>query len=132
MMGEQYHRTVCGYKIKAFVVAIMEFIANIIMPNGCFCPDFMRRINRTFGRINVDFKKWKEIRQSIADALDVFDDLAALQMGCDVAAKYYQNQGFPVSSEDCMTMAKMLYTLKDKENLDDIPLQDFWFLALPE
>jgi hypothetical protein len=125
------HIAVCGYKIKAFKPQIMEYIANIITPDGTFCADFLRRLNRSFGKIITPGKDWNEIRKSIADALDVFDDRAALENGCEVAAKYYQQQGLPVSYEDCMMMAMALYALRDCENLDALQEKEFTFIALP-
>lgn len=118
---------ITGYKIKAFYVPVLEYISNIITPAGRFFPDVIRRVSRVVSKIFSTQVDWDEQRLSIVDSLDVIDNAEDMEQGCYVAARFYNHFGIKISASEVRTLLMYLYHIKEFENLDDIPTQDYEF-----
>jgi hypothetical protein len=111
----------CKYKIKAHRVKIAEYIANIILPNGSFFPDVIRRTSRVLSKIYTVDLDWQEAKASLMDCLDVVSDDEALHYGCEVAALYYAQFGMIINADEIRYLLNFLLTLTRLENLDHVP-----------
>jgi len=113
-----------GYKIKAYKVNILEYIANIITPQGKFFPDVLRRVSRILSKIYSTTSDWQEQKLSIMDSLDVIEN-DDFEIGCQIAARFYQNFNININVEEVRTLAKYLIQLRDRDNIDDIPTKTY-------
>lgn len=115
----------CGYKIKGFMVPIGEYIANIVLPNGKFFPDVVRRTSRMLSKIYTTKQDWAEIRKSIADCLDVIETDADLHTGAECAARFYQFFGKKVTADEIILMVNFLKRMTTFEDINDIPIKEW-------
>jgi hypothetical protein len=109
----------------------MEYIANIITPEGKFFPDVLRRISRVLGKIHKDQVDWNETKIAITDCLDVIQDDADLQVGSKIASRFYAQYNIHITPEEILYLISYLNTLKELENLEDITSETYTFLNIP-
>jgi hypothetical protein len=126
--NEKAYIDLCGYKIKAISANIIEYIANIITPDGNFFPDVLRRINRAICKIHKNDVDWEETRIAVTDSLDVMEDDEQFYHGCKIAEKFYAQFNISVTADEIAYLCYYLYTLKEKENLEDIKSKKFFFM----
>jgi hypothetical protein len=119
--GLQTMKDVCGYKIKEHRTSIMEYIANIITPDGLFFPDVIRRVGRLLSKVYTHDKQWDEQKLSIADCLDVFNNATGLEVGCEIAARFYQNFNLQITPSEVKTLLIFLRNVQQYDNIDHIP-----------
>jgi hypothetical protein len=98
MGGSLTHKDICGYKIKAIVCGIGEYIANIITPYGKLCPDGLRRYVRFAGTIYKDEEEFNKAKQSVSDCLDVIYDDVDLHTACKIAEMFYAQFNIDISA----------------------------------
>lgn len=119
-----------GYKIKAFYVPILEYISNIVTPAGKFFPDVVRRVSRVISKIYTTHADWDEQKLSITDSLDVIETPEDMEQGCHVASRFYNHFGIKITPEEVRTLLMYLYHLKEKTDLDDIPVANYEFRSI--
>lgn len=114
----------CGYKMKAYKVSILEYIANIITPEGRFFPDVLRRVSRVVSKIYAEEADWDEQRMSINDCCDVVHP-DEVQIGCQIASKFYGDFDIEISPAEVQILYDYLNSLRKKDNIHDVPIQDY-------
>jgi len=120
--GTDRLQDLCGYKLKAYKVNIMEYIANIITPCGFF-PDVIRRVSRILSKIYVTNDDWEEIRKSTADCLDVIQDDEALHIGLEVAKNFYAQFNIMITIEELEDFVRFLKQIVNSKGLDEIDVK---------
>lgn len=128
--GVQSNVDICGFQIKIQKERIAEYIANIILPDGTFFPDVIRRISRVFSKVYTANIDWEEQRQSLLDSLDVVFDEDRLQYGCKVAHHYYAQFNIQISPAQIHYLLNFLHTLTKYDNIEHIPTKVFRILDL--
>lgn len=119
--GEQTNLDICGFKIKAHFVRVPEYIANIILPDGTFFPDTIRRVSRVISKVYTANSDWEEQRQSLTDSVDVIFDEERLAFGCSVASHYYSQFNIHITPDEIRYLLNFLHTLSTVDNIDNIP-----------
>lgn len=123
--GERTVHELCGYKIKGFKVRIGEYISNIVTPSGHFFPDVVRRTSRILSKIYTSRQDWLEIRQSIADCLDVIEDDSALVIGSECAAQFYKFFNKDISAADIIVLVHFLKQMTTYDDISSLPIKDW-------
>lgn len=124
-INDAYLVDIAGYKIKEVRATIPEYIANIIMPDGTFFPDVIRRVGRLMSKIFTTQMDWDEQKLSIQDSLDVIIDEEHLHHGCQVASLFYDQFNIKISKEEVRVLLNFLNSVKNYDNIDHIPTQMF-------
>jgi hypothetical protein len=120
----------CQYKIKVFIKAIGEYIANIITPDGNFFPDVLRRTCRAINRIHKDDVDWEETKVAITDALDVIYNPEEFEIGAKVASRFYAQFGINVSVNEIKYLIYYLSYIAKIQKLDDVDSNQYRFLSI--
>ena len=100
MEGITAIQELAGFNIKEDFSEIQEYIANIILPNGTFFPDVIRRASRILSKVYTEQADWHEQRQSIMDCLDVILDDRHYHYGKSVAQEFYKQHGIKITEEE--------------------------------
>lgn len=127
-IGEDTMVSLCSYKIKVFNVPIMEYIANIITPDGKFFPDVLRRVTRAMCKIHKDQVDWEETKTAITDALDVIHEEHDVTIGCQVASKFYAQYNIQITPEEIYYLLNYLHTIKNYKDLSSIQTKKYTIL----
>jgi len=114
--GGKTHKEICGYNLKIHNYNIMEYIANVMTPNGFF-PDVIRRSSRIISKIYTHPDKWDEIKMSTADALQVIRDESHLNMGCHYLEKFYNQLGLDVTESEIRYLLSYLQNIVYDDSL---------------
>jgi len=121
--GQTAVMELAAFKIKEDFSEIPEYIANIILPNGTFFPDVIRRASRVLSKIYSDKADWHEQRQSLLDSLDVIFDDRHYQYGLKIAEKYYQEHNVKVTADEISAIFVWLKDMTKLDNIDYIPVK---------
>ena len=113
-----------GFNIKEDYSEIQEYIANIILPNGTFFPDVVRRASRILSKIYTEQADWHEQRQSIMDCLDVILDDRHYQYGLSVAQEFYKQHGVKITADEINAIIAWMKDLTKLDNINDVPVDD--------
>jgi len=130
MDGKQTCIDVCGYKIKAHKLKITEYIANIILPDGTFFPDVIRRVSRILSKLYMVKSDWDEQRQSIVDCMDVIFDEERLNYGAQVASYYYAQMNIHITASEVIALLQFMHGLSQREEIDHIKPQEWTILSI--
>jgi len=125
--GQIAIRELAGFKIKEDYANIPEYIANIILPNGTFFPDVIRRASRVLSKVYSDKADWKEQKQSLLDCLDVVIDDRHYQYGLSIAEQYYKEHNVAVTKDEISAIFVWLSEMTKLDNIDDLaPIKDHY------
>jgi len=123
LKGTLTHAQLCGFQLKPHKVAIGEYIANIITPDGKFFPDVLRRTSRVLSKVYTCESDWLEQRTSIIDCLDVIFDDEQLYHGCQIASKFYAQFAIYITAQEVLTLVNFLFQLSKYDDIDSIPIK---------
>ena len=115
--GQCSIQELAGFRIKEDFAQIPEYIANIVLPNGTFFPDVIRRASRVLSKVYSDKADWNEQKKSLLDCLDVVLDDRHYQYGLSVAEQYYREHNIAVTKDE---ISAIFVWLNDMTKLDSI------------